>query len=673
MTTRLQKLRAKKAAASEASIAAQAELHNAESRLFRARHSRHTESPVSEEVISKKSDAHADAQTTARNTSQAWRDLTQKIGQKVRSKRAAKRIARREILEAKPLPKLKARVATLKKRKAAKSAAYRTSYDAGRGMTDNTAYEAYDQARDRFYEAREFVAPAQRRQRRINEEAMLRANTPAAKRYRDLKSKKTVSLERYNTARERVDALTHAARDYQWSANPNPETLQQKRAAAAKARAAVDALDPGHSTLQNKVWQRGRRLREVANFRLTPPENYSNPELAENFLKAQGVVPHTLAKQKKLPGFVDSWGKPRHSAEERKEKHGELLRALRMKSASFILSQTAKPQRAEKLIQEGDGWDAFEFDNDEAERLNRRDAQAIQDYAAGFRPACPIITYESAKAGNRITITAFAQDADGEISEVGRLRADKEGPDYVVHWSDVPFLALATCRGLGTNLYQEAANYACDLGYRLAGSAHRSPFSQRFWDRQITNNHAFCGGEDSEDYEDRECEEYEDSTDCAERNRSCLERTDDNDTSRGKCCTEKADDKLDEDGEVLEEGECTDWETACDRFEKGDCIEYAEGNYGDSHAQIYELPTQNLRDDLERGTITVPQYNTLRRGLPGWPRRSIWECGKIPIKRCPAPNLGPRSAAQSSRGTGGLGRARYRIESKPSPKKRTRR
>lgn len=667
MTTRLQKLRAKKAAAAAADTAAQAKLLNVSARYRAASYS------TPDEVLSKKSAAYVAAQTTARNASQAWDDLNRKIGQKVRSKRAAKRIARRDILEAKPLPKLKARVATLKKRKAAKAAAYRTSYDAGRGMTDNTAYEAYDQARDRFYEAREFVAPAQRRQRRINEEAMLRADTPAAKRYRDLKSKKTVSTERYNTARERRDALTHAARDYQWSDNSNPETLQQKRAAAAKARAAVDALGPGHSTLQDKVYARGRRLREVANFRLTPPENYSNPELAENFLKAQGVVPHTLAKQKKLPGFVDSWGKPRHSAEERKEKHGELLRALRMKSASFILSQTAKPQRAEKLIQEGDGWDAFEFDDDEAERLNRRDAQAIQDYAAGFRPACPIITYERAEAGSHITIKAFAQDADGEISEVGRLRADKEGPDYVVHWSDVPFLALATCRGLGTNLYQEAANYACDLGYRLAGSAHRSPFSQRFWDRQITNNHAFCGGEDSEDYEDRECEEYEDSTDCAERNSSCLERTDDNDTSRGKCCTEKADDKLDEDGDVIEEGECTAWETACNRFEKGDCIEYAEGNYGDSHAQIYELPTQNLRDDLRRGTITVPQYNTLRRGLPGWPQRSIWECGKIPIKRCPAPNLGPRSAAQSSRGTGGLGRARYRIESKPSPKRRTRR
>ena len=162
-------------------------------------------------------------------------------------------------------------------------------------------------------------------------------------------------------------------------------------------------------------------------------------------------------------------------------------------------TRTAKPHGAAGVLQRDDDQ-AYEirWDADEVERIERRDAQAIRDWAAGYRPPCPIATYEVLPDGPyRFSIQPYVKDAAGDMRPVGALYATRSGGDrtrWISGSADVPIETLAACPGLGNSMYLEAANEACKRRGRLTGSDMRSVFSEHFWKKQIEKGRAECSG-----------------------------------------------------------------------------------------------------------------------------------------------------------------------------------
>lgn len=162
-------------------------------------------------------------------------------------------------------------------------------------------------------------------------------------------------------------------------------------------------------------------------------------------------------------------------------------------------TRTAKPHGAAGILQRDDDQ-AYEirWDSSEVERIERRDAQAIRDWAAGYRPPCPIATYEVRPDGpDRFSIQPYVKDAAGDMRPVGALYAIRSGGDrtrWISGSADVPIETLAACPGLGNSMYREAANEACKRRGRLTGSDMRSVFSEHFWKKQIEKGRAECSG-----------------------------------------------------------------------------------------------------------------------------------------------------------------------------------
>jgi hypothetical protein len=162
-------------------------------------------------------------------------------------------------------------------------------------------------------------------------------------------------------------------------------------------------------------------------------------------------------------------------------------------------TRTAKPHGAAGVLQRDDDQ-AYEirWDPSEVERIERRDAQAIRDWAAGYRPPCPIATYEVRPDGpDRFSIHPYVKDAAGDMRPVGALYAARSGDDrtrWISGSADVPIETLAACPGLGNSMYLEAANEACKRRGRLTGSDMRSVFSEHFWKKQIEKGRAECSG-----------------------------------------------------------------------------------------------------------------------------------------------------------------------------------
>ena len=162
-------------------------------------------------------------------------------------------------------------------------------------------------------------------------------------------------------------------------------------------------------------------------------------------------------------------------------------------------TRTAKPHGAAGILQrDDDGAYEIRWDPSEVERIERRDAQAIRDWAAGYRPPCPIATYEVRPAGpDSFSIQPYVKDAAGDMRPVGALYASRSGDDrtrWISGSADVPIETLAACPGLGNSMYLEAANEACKRRGRLTGSNMRSVFSEHFWKKQIEKGRAECSG-----------------------------------------------------------------------------------------------------------------------------------------------------------------------------------
>jgi hypothetical protein len=162
-------------------------------------------------------------------------------------------------------------------------------------------------------------------------------------------------------------------------------------------------------------------------------------------------------------------------------------------------TRTAKPHGAAGILQRDDDQ-AYEirWDPAEVERIEERDRQAIRDWAAGYRPPCPIATYEVRLDGpDRFSIQPYVKDAAGDMRPVGALYAARSGDDrtrWISGSADVPIETLAACPGLGNSMYLAAANEACKRRGRLTGSDMRSVFSEHFWKKQIEKGRAECSG-----------------------------------------------------------------------------------------------------------------------------------------------------------------------------------
>lgn len=54
-------------------------------------------------------------------------------------------------------------------------------------------------------------------------------------------------------------------------------------------------------------------------------------------------------------------------------------------------------------------------------------------------------------------------------------------------------------------------------------------------------------------------------------------------------------------------------------------------------AYVYSPPMEKLREDLQHGLLTVPQYNQIVANVPKKPATDNWPCAYVPLKACPAP------------------------------------
>ena len=140
------------------------------------------------------------------------------------------------------------------------------------------------------------------------------------------------------------------------------------------------------------------------------------------------------------------------------------------------------------------------------EDIEQRDADAIRDWADGYRPPCPITKYVVHDDGpGSFNVQGFVQNKEGDWKPVGRLFAylselDDGTKAFVSESADVPIPTLAACPGLGNGMYLAAANEACSRRSRLAGSGTRSVFSEHFWKKQIEKKRAYCSGDEASLY-----------------------------------------------------------------------------------------------------------------------------------------------------------------------------
>lgn len=267
----------------------------------------------------------------------------------------------------------------------------------------------------------------------------------------------------------------------------------------------------------------------------------------------------------------------------------------------------AKPQDVEGVIVEHDDHVLGIYLNERTvERVEERDAQAMEEWAAGYRPPCPIADYKVRNTYHGFVVDAYVQDAEGEWTKVGLLEAKDTGEgEFISGFSDVPLPTLAACPGLGNGLYLEAAKEACKRDGVLMASDHRSVFSEYFWQKQIRNKRATCRDAEPE--------------------------------PRGR--GDDDDDYYDDDA-PSDEG---------------------------VGAMYYPRPAEDAVEFLKSGKITVPQYNELRRRMPRLdPYTEKWDCNAIPLKKawCRLPEN-----EKTLRGIRARGRGRYRLTSAlPAPR-----
>ena len=289
----------------------------------------------------------------------------------------------------------------------------------------------------------------------------------------------------------------------------NPKTLTEDwQSVRADGRAVLSRLRQGsftqriHPALSDAL-QRGLYAISYVVVQNNLKESAKNRAEALHFLQElkKKTTEKTQAQQPQKPR-VD-----RKLLEEYRQnfKEAQLSLDLRRPMNDRGWVQQRQPTKPMKIITgPDDRFFRLAIRDVDREDIERRDADAIQDWADGYRPPCPITKYVVNDDGpSSFNIQGFVQNKAGEWRPVGRLFAYlKELDDgmeaFVSESADVPIPTLAACPGLGNGMYLAAANEACRRRSRFAGSGYRSVFSEHFWKKQIEKKRAYCvGGEAS--------------------------------------------------------------------------------------------------------------------------------------------------------------------------------
>lgn len=99
---------------------------------------------------------------------------------------------------------------------------------------------------------------------------------------------------------------------------------------------------------------------------------------------------------------------------------------------------------------------------------------------------CPIPRFKVKQhpSGYAAAIEAIV---DGEDAGVIQISKDSEDA-WAVAWIH----AYSQRCGVGTKLYEQAVKFACKKGARLRSDTLRTLYSDRFWQKQIAKERAFC-------------------------------------------------------------------------------------------------------------------------------------------------------------------------------------
>ena len=182
----------------------------------------------------------------------------------------------------------------------------------------------------------------------------------------------------------------------------------------------------------------------------------------------------------------------------------ETRRDTAAKAARVVAALEIAP--GDRLIRNVKNWPDFQFTETEAGAFERRDHRAIvaaaQKRAEKTPPVCPVPFYKVEEndpdpdtGAARWSVIVQLRRPNGKLGEeVGHLSVTDKGKTFQVDGAfiDDPDL-LASCRGIGTRMYERAAREACTRGGKVLSSSNlRSAFSERFWTKQLRKERAVC-------------------------------------------------------------------------------------------------------------------------------------------------------------------------------------
>jgi hypothetical protein len=170
--------------------------------------------------------------------------------------------------------------------------------------------------------------------------------------------------------------------------------------------------------------------------------------------------------------------------------------------AHLETARRTKAGKPESLIRKHGNWPSLDLSDAMVARYEKRDAREMQEAASrrarGEKLPCPLVRYtgefEANAFGRRdeIRISARVQTPQGTWAPGGHLTASLSNGHFVVDAVHVPFRILSGCPGVGHGFYEAAQKLACKHGTTIAGSNVRSPFAQRFWQKQVEKGRARC-------------------------------------------------------------------------------------------------------------------------------------------------------------------------------------
>jgi GNAT superfamily N-acetyltransferase len=104
------------------------------------------------------------------------------------------------------------------------------------------------------------------------------------------------------------------------------------------------------------------------------------------------------------------------------------------------------------------------------------------------RETCPVITFEKMRARGSALIRAYAGD-----ESVGEVFLEKDPVGNVPYVANIRVKPELQRCGVGTQLYEQAAQFACRVFRKpLHSDIYRSEMTDRFWQKQVQKGRAVC-------------------------------------------------------------------------------------------------------------------------------------------------------------------------------------